>query len=135
MGISLHSYGHHHSHGGHSHGAKKHKGGISRNNAEYEKLPITPGNLQTGNGYQAGTGYQSYGSMTGSLPDVEVASGRGSQETSHRKDNINVKAAFIHVLGDLLQSVGVLVAAFIIYFKVSDQYAVLSNIVWKAVWL
>lgn len=36
---------------------------------------------------------------------------------SHRS-NINVKAAFIHVLGDLLQSLGVLTAAFIIYFKV-----------------
>lgn len=34
------------------------------------------------------------------------------------KANINVKAAFIHVVGDLLQSVGVLCAAFIIYFKV-----------------
>lgn len=32
--------------------------------------------------------------------------------------NVNVRAAFIHVLGDLLQSLGVLVAAFIIYFKV-----------------
>ena len=36
----------------------------------------------------------------------------------HKDDNINVKAAFIHVVGDLLQSIGVLVAAFIIYFKV-----------------
>ena len=33
--------------------------------------------------------------------------------------NINVRAAFIHVVGDFLQSLGVLVAALIIYFKVS----------------
>lgn len=32
-------------------------------------------------------------------------------------ENINVRAAFIHVLGDFIQSVGVLVAAIIIYFK------------------
>ena len=32
--------------------------------------------------------------------------------------NINVRAAFIHVIGDLFQSIGVLVAAFIIKFKV-----------------
>ena len=32
--------------------------------------------------------------------------------------NVNVRAAFIHVIGDLLQSIGVLTAAFIIYFKV-----------------
>ncbi|KAL3194341.1 hypothetical protein MRX96_016464 [Rhipicephalus microplus] len=30
--------------------------------------------------------------------------------------NINVRAAFIHVLGDLIQSVGVLIAAIVIYF-------------------
>uniref|UniRef100_A0A8R1HK84 Zinc transporter 2 n=1 Tax=Caenorhabditis japonica TaxID=281687 RepID=A0A8R1HK84_CAEJA len=34
-------------------------------------------------------------------------------------DNINVRAAFIHVLGDLLQSLGVLVAALFIYFQPS----------------
>ncbi|XP_011313510.1 zinc transporter 2-like [Fopius arisanus] len=31
--------------------------------------------------------------------------------------NINVRAAYIHVLGDFIQSTGVLVAALIIYFK------------------
>lgn len=31
--------------------------------------------------------------------------------------NINVRAAFIHVLGDLVQSIGVLIAAFIIRYK------------------
>lgn len=48
------------------------------------------------------------------------------QETSHRngsphshgkgRENINVRAAFIHVLGDFLQSVGVFAAALVIYF-------------------
>lgn len=38
--------------------------------------------------------------------------GRGSK-------NINVRAAFIHVLGDLLQSLGVLLASLVIYFKPS----------------
>ena len=33
------------------------------------------------------------------------------------KENINVKAAFIHVIGDFVQSVGVFTAALIIYFK------------------
>lgn len=32
--------------------------------------------------------------------------------------NTSVRAAFIHVVGDLLQSVGVMVAATIIYFRV-----------------
>ena len=37
-------------------------------------------------------------------------------------NNINVKAAFIHVVGDLLQSFGVLVAAYIIFYKVVLQF-------------
>ncbi|KAL1492955.1 hypothetical protein ABEB36_011112 [Hypothenemus hampei] len=48
------------------------------------------------------------------------SSGGGGGEHSHengKKQNINVRAAFIHVIGDFLQSFGVLVAAIIIYFK------------------
>ena len=33
--------------------------------------------------------------------------------------NINVRAAFIHVIGDLIQSVGVVIAGYIIKFEVS----------------
>ena len=47
-----------------------------------------------------------------------------SGHTNHRhsfeakdKENINVKAAFIHVIGDFVQSLGVLTAALIIFFK------------------
>ncbi|RWS20711.1 Zinc transporter 2-like protein, partial [Leptotrombidium deliense] len=35
----------------------------------------------------------------------------------NKETNINVKAAFIHILGDLLQNIGVLVASVIIYFR------------------
>ena len=34
-------------------------------------------------------------------------------------ENVNVRAAFIHVLGDFLQSIGVFIAALLIWFKVS----------------
>jgi zinc transporter 2 len=37
----------------------------------------------------------------------------------NKQNNINVRAAVIHVLGDLIQSIGVLVSAFIIKFYVS----------------
>lgn len=37
--------------------------------------------------------------------------------------NINVRAAYIHVLGDFIQSAGVFVAALIIYFKPEWQLA------------
>uniref|UniRef100_A0A2A4JWG0 Zinc transporter 2-like n=1 Tax=Heliothis virescens TaxID=7102 RepID=A0A2A4JWG0_HELVI len=42
-----------------------------------------------------------------------------SHSHSHQQENINVRAAFIHVLGDFLQSFGVLIAAIVIYFKPS----------------
>jgi len=35
--------------------------------------------------------------------------------------NINVRAAYIHVLGDIIQSLGVLIAAIIVYYKVSSK--------------
>lgn len=38
-------------------------------------------------------------------------------ESAKGKGNINVRAAFIHVVGDFIQSVGVVVAAIIIYFR------------------
>lgn len=41
-----------------------------------------------------------------------------SHDTSQQQENPSVRAAFIHVIGDLLQSLGVLVAAYILYFKV-----------------
>ncbi|XP_064028845.1 proton-coupled zinc antiporter SLC30A2 isoform X4 [Pogoniulus pusillus] len=45
---------------------------------------------------------------------------------SHRaggeEPNASVRAAFVHVVGDLLQSVGVLIASYIIYFKPEYKY-------------
>jgi len=41
--------------------------------------------------------------------------GHGGHSTE--KENINVKAAFIHVVGDFLQSLGVFTAALVIYFQ------------------
>ncbi len=34
-------------------------------------------------------------------------------------ENINVRAAFVHVIGDLIQSIGVVIAGYIIWFRVS----------------
>lgn len=47
--------------------------------------------------------------------------GSHSHEASGQNNaNINVRAAYIHVLGDIIQSLGVLVAAIIVYIKVSN---------------
>ena len=39
-----------------------------------------------------------------------------------KRKHINVRAAFIHVIGDLIQSIGVLVAAYVIKYKVLQYY-------------
>ncbi|XP_037516486.1 zinc transporter 2 isoform X2 [Rhipicephalus sanguineus] len=51
--------------------------------------------------------------------------GHSHGRTSERS-NINIRAAFIHVLGDLLQSIGVLISAYII--KYNSQYKIADPI-------
>ncbi|XP_063616376.1 proton-coupled zinc antiporter SLC30A2-like isoform X1 [Cydia splendana] len=51
--------------------------------------------------------------------ESDVESSSSHQHDRDNRENINVRAAFIHVLGDFLQSFGVLVAAIVIYFKPS----------------
>ncbi|KAM4829036.1 putative proton-coupled zinc antiporter SLC30A4 isoform 2-T2 [Thomomys bottae] len=50
-----------------------------------------------------------------SLPSNSPTIGSGGH--SHGQDSLAVRAAFVHALGDLVQSVGVLIAAYIIRFK------------------
>lgn len=50
--------------------------------------------------------------------------GSSGGSTGHgHTENINVRAAFIHVLGDVLQSIGVFCAAIVIYIKPTWQLA------------
>jgi len=51
-----------------------------------------------------------------SLPSNSPATGSGCRH-NHGQDSLAVRAAFVHALGDLVQSVGVLIAAYIIRFK------------------
>ncbi len=55
------------------------------------------------------------------IQDTHTERGEIIQTPKHHvkeKRNINVKAALIHVIGDLIQSIGVLIAAYIIKYKV-----------------
>ena len=51
--------------------------------------------------------------------DKEGEEGKDQRENLPQHKNINVHAAFIHVLGDLIQSIGIVVAGYIVWFKVS----------------
>ncbi|KAM6335140.1 proton-coupled zinc antiporter SLC30A2 [Alca torda] len=61
---------------------------------------------------------------------VNVVMGVALHQTGHghshgaggEQPNASVRAAFVHVVGDLLQSVGVLIASYIIFFKPEYKY-------------
>lgn len=66
-------------------------------------------------GHTHGGGHSHGGEHShGGHKDVENA----HDDDAKDKSNINVRAAFIHVLGDFIQSIGVFIAALVIYFKV-----------------
>eukprot|EP00117_Sycon_ciliatum_P009729 scpid57515/ scgid11904/ Zinc transporter 2; Solute carrier family 30 member 2 len=70
---------------------------------------------QSGSGHLHSHGGSSHGHSHGS-----------SNSSDGGEENINVRAAFIHVIGDMVQSVGVLIAAYIIYYY--PQYSIVDPI-------
>lgn len=64
--------------------------------------------------HQSGHNHSHGGTSEGRSHDTE-STPQGSKLSGRR--NPSVRAAFIHVVGDLLQSFGVLIAAFVIYFR------------------
>ena len=94
MGCTLHQHGHNHggtAHSGHSHGNGQTRG---RSNSVYE-LPHDHSYLRK--------------------RSIDIISQSINIKES-KKENINVKAAFIHVVGDFVQSIGVFISALLIYF-------------------
>ena len=72
--------------------------------------------------HHGNTSSKQHGVVVAGVP-VEVESVGGTAELNSsarakKHTNINVRAAFIHVIGDLFQSIGVVAAAYIIRFKV-----------------
>lgn len=100
MGILLHQGGHGHSHGlggghGHSHGGDDKKKGHGHS---HDTKAVGHGHSHDGK--------EGHGHSHGDAPKEQK-----------KEVNINVRAAFIHVIGDLVQSIGVLIAAIIIKFQ------------------
>ena len=46
----------------------------------------------------------------------EKGGGKKKDNASNNKENMNIRAAIIHLIGDIIQSIGVVIAAVIIYF-------------------
>jgi len=113
-----HAHGHGHDHGhGHSHGHSH-----SHTNGEGHAHAATNGE----------TSVPGYGAVAQSDGDVESGTtGTESSSIGRMLDallgngitNVNVRAAYLHVLGDLLQNVGVLIAAALIWWRPSWRFA------------
>ena len=46
----------------------------------------------------------------------EKGGGKKKDNASNTKENMNIRAAIIHLIGDIIQSIGVVIAAVIIFF-------------------
>ena len=115
LGCTLHQHGHthgggdhNHSHGGHSHDNQSGRKPTVHSDQSQPLLDQSADGLS-----QVTVGY-------GSLSKDRLPAKQAAKKKT-KSNNINVKAAFIHVVGDFCQSVGVLVAAIIIYFKVREE--------------
>ncbi|XP_012943706.1 zinc transporter 2 [Aplysia californica] len=127
LGTTLHQHTHSHGGGGHghSHGGQGHShGGHGHGHSQGHRRPSAPLASSNATPSYGSVDNMERGNNIGVVVDSNTpllgadASDESSESHGHsHNSNINVKAAFIHVIGDLFQSVGVLVAAFIIYFK------------------
>lgn len=89
MGCSLHDHGHGHGGHGHSHSP-------------------SPGKKNDNHGHSHAVGQKH--------SDSEIGSELPESAQAHKHQNINVRAAMIHVISDFVQSCGVFIAALIIFF-------------------
>lgn len=130
LGCTLHQHGHSHggggkghSHDGHSHDGHSHDGhghdGHSSSHTEVDPHVSLPMEVPDNSPLIADSSAQGYGSISSQQPTKasDEAQAKAVVKKKKKDSNINVKAAFIHVVGDFTQSVGVLIAAFIIFFK------------------
>lgn len=108
---------HGHSHGGGSHG---HSHGASH---EHEHDDHHGHSHDDHHGHSHGEAHGHGDTSINADPtDVEIIASTNAKKKD--KGNINVRAAMIHVIGDFVQSVGVLCASILIYFKVCSLFSV-----------
>lgn len=103
MGFLLYFGGHSHSHNGTTHAHEN--GGRRRNEIDSEYSNVDP----------------NFSEEDERFPLVQPNNNDETKLHSANQANINVRAAFIHVLGDLIQSCGVLFAGLMIFWKPSLQ--------------
>ncbi|KAL5701675.1 Metal tolerance protein 1 [Ranunculus cassubicifolius] len=108
-----HSHGHDHGHGhGHDHG---HDHGHEHDHHSHEitsSILTAEHDIEHGHNHSHGDNHDSHdhSSKTSTLPLLE-----GSKKEKPQR-NINVQGAYLHVLGDFIQSIGVMIGGAIIWY-------------------
>lgn len=106
-------------HHGHSHGGGGHGHGHSHGGDDHEHSHGNNHGHSHGNNH--GHSHDDSHNHTDTVINADIVVGEDQEQAvkaKKRKQNINVRAAMIHVIGDFVQSVGVLCAAILIHFKV-----------------
>lgn len=109
-----HSHGHFHGHGHHHHHhSHNHEEECEREHIDTIAASIPP----LSNGNNSNSGKKNNGNFVDGTLTANKKATTNRQMQGRGKSNINVRAAFVHVVGDFLQSLGVLIAALIIHFE------------------
>lgn len=109
-----HSHGHFHGHGHHHHHhSHNHEEECEREHIDTIAASIPP----LSNGNNSNSGKKNNGNFVDGALTANKKATTNRQRQGRGKSNINVRAAFVHVVGDFLQSLGVLIAALIIHFE------------------
>lgn len=127
-----HSHGHSHSHHDHLHDNEieddnhNHHQHAHNSDSGHENSSKSHSNENSHIVALANTGGSNISNGCGSSSNGCNSSKNKHSEDGRGRKNINVRAAFIHVIGDFLQSLGVLIAALVIHFEPS--YAIIDPI-------
>ena len=117
-----HSHSHLHSHGGGAHSHNHHDG---RHRGSHDDVLLPISSVST-NGFQP--------LLAESRSDIQLLVNGDDDDVwqpaectvqqPHDTTNVNIRAAMVHVIGDLIQSVGVFTAAIIVLVKVCYSQSV-----------
>ncbi|UIZ28903.1 hypothetical protein KXD40_007558 [Peronospora effusa] len=108
-------HGHSHSHGGHghSHGGESHGHGHGNTSS-------SSSSIKEGHDHSHGL---SHGHSHGGHGNEDLENGQVSLSSEKKLENLNIQAAYIHALGDFIQSIGVCIAGGLIWYKPEWQIA------------
>nr|XP_043640236.1 metal tolerance protein 1-like [Erigeron canadensis]XP_043640237.1 metal tolerance protein 1-like [Erigeron canadensis] len=119
MFILGHDHGHGHSHGhghGHDHGHQEHDHGHSED--DVEEVHIHGVSVTTHQHHHHGHGDDHHHDHTHDEHSEPLLKTYPADKTKEKKKrNINVQGAYLHVLGDSIQSIGVMIGAAVIWYN------------------